>query len=432
MANIFKAKTLVGRTGIFSHEVIAPNLVHNSGNQIISGNKTFVNNLEIQGTGIFNSVDLSNISEFQFSGVGINLVNSIINLSGEIFISGNQVLTGIKNHAFTHSATGLDPLTPTDISGIWQFTVLSPQLVDGSTTGINASRNLLYNFSYGGNNITTIRLPDSGNLYGDQISITWAGGPATGILPIQRFLNNQWETIDTITTKEDKYSYNYFNGWFKKTVDTHAHNNYYLISNPSGFITQVDLSPYATITNLTNTGSTLQTNINTLTTNLINTGSNLKSQIDSMSGALDLSGSNLNNRITSLSGAAVLRFGDQTISGNKTFVNTGSFNAIQISNRLLSSYSYNSTNFIFGDSYLNFVNSSNNITGTLPSGIVSGINYYVKNLNTGILLITGSGQRTIDGFPNLNLYINESAQLIGINNIGYTGWVTISTNQGIS
>lgn len=124
--------------------------------------------------------------------------------------------------------------------------------------------------------------------------------------------------------------------------------------------------------------------------------------------------------------------GNQTISGNKTFVNTGSFNAIQISNRLLSSYSYNSTNFIFGDSYLNFVNSSNNITGTLPSGIVSGINYYVKNLNTGILLITGSGQRTIDGFPNLNLYINESAQLIGINNIGYTGWVTISTNQGIS
>jgi hypothetical protein len=68
----------------------------------------------------------------------------------------------------------------------------------------------------------------------------------------------------------------------------------------------------------------------------------------------------------------------------------------------------------------------------LPSGITSGINYYVKNLNTGILLITGSGQRTIDGFPNINLYKNESLQLLGVNNVGYTGWVTLSADNGVS
>lgn len=95
MANIFKTKTLVGRSGIFSHEVIAPNLVYNTGNQTILGNKTFIDNIEVQGTGIFNSVDLSNISEFQFSGVTMNLVDTNVYVSGGwIYISGNQVLTG--------------------------------------------------------------------------------------------------------------------------------------------------------------------------------------------------------------------------------------------------------------------------------------------------------------------------------------------------
>jgi len=235
MANIFKAKTLVGRSGIFSNEVIAPNLVYNTGNQTILGNKTFVDNIEVQGTGIFNSVDLSNISEFQFSGVTMNLVDTNVYVSGGwIYISGNPVLTGSQS-------------------------------------------------------ISTINL-------------------------------------DNIV--------------------------------------------YTT--------------------------------------------------------------GNQNIYGDKTFANTGSFNTLQITNKKLSSYSYNSTNFFFGDNYLNFANSSNNITGILPSSIISGINYYAKNLNSGILLITGSVERTIDGFSTLNLYKNESVQLVGVNNVGYTGWVTISADGGIS
>lgn len=78
--------------------IYARNLVYNTGNQNISGNKTFVNNIEVQGTGIFNSVDLSNISEFQFSGVTMNLVDTNVYVSGGwIYISGNPVLTGAQS-----------------------------------------------------------------------------------------------------------------------------------------------------------------------------------------------------------------------------------------------------------------------------------------------------------------------------------------------
>jgi hypothetical protein len=124
--------------------------------------------------------------------------------------------------------------------------------------------------------------------------------------------------------------------------------------------------------------------------------------------------------------------GDQTISGVKTFAQTGSFDTLQITNKKLSSYNYVNSNFTFGNTYINIANSSNNIIGTLPSEITSGINYYVKNLNTGILLITGSGQRTIDGFLNINLYKNESLQIFGVNNIGYTGWITVGEGIGVS
>ena len=124
--------------------------------------------------------------------------------------------------------------------------------------------------------------------------------------------------------------------------------------------------------------------------------------------------------------------GAQTISGIKTFSDTGSFNTLEITNKKLSSYSYNSGNFTFSNNYLNLANSSNSLTGTLPNPIISGMNYYVKNLNTGVLMITGAGSRTIDGFANVSLYKNDSVQLLGVNNIGYTGWATISADGGIS
>ncbi len=136
--------------------------------------------------------------------------------------------------------------------------------------------------------------------------------------------------------------------------------DFYPNSNPSGFITGVDLSSYATITNLANTGSilnsrinslsgtltgnyltttvagntyatitnlattgsTLQTNINTVASNLATTGSTLQTNINTVASNLATTGSTLNTKINNLSGVSVLTFGDQNIFGTKYFGNS--------------------------------------------------------------------------------------------------------------
>ena len=110
MANIFKAKTLVSRTGIFSHQAIAPNLVYNTGNQTIAGNKTFssaivapnlvynTGNETIAGNKTFssgistNSLNLNDIDSLSISGLDILIINNIINPSNaEIRINSSGI-----------------------------------------------------------------------------------------------------------------------------------------------------------------------------------------------------------------------------------------------------------------------------------------------------------------------------------------------------
>jgi hypothetical protein len=245
---------------------------------------------------------------------------------------------------------------------------------------------------------TTIHVTDKGNQLISGIK-TFASRPTvngTGVLLIGEASSSTLTNTIVYTTGDQTIS-------GVKTFD--------LLPIVSGnrLITGVDLSSYATNANLFTTGSILDNKINSLSGYIsgISAGGTLPSSI-------------------------VYITGNQTISGTKTFAQTGSFDTIQITNKKLSSYNYVSSNFIFSDIYINIANSSNNIIGTLPNSITSGINYYVKNLNTGILLITGSGQRTIDGFSTINLYKNESLQLLGVNNVGYTGWVTLSADNGVS
>ena len=175
---------------------------------------------------------------------------------------------------------------------------------------------------------------------------------------------------------------------------------------------------------------------NILANNLVyNTGNQNISGVKAFASRLTVNGTGvlLSGEAGQISSTLVQTTGNQDISGLKTFTNTGVFNSIQINNKLLTSYNYLTGGiFNFDNFYTTIVNSSLSTTGVLPSGITSGINYYVKNLNTGILTITGSGQRTIDGFTNINLYQNDSVNLLGMNNIGYTGWISTLANGGVS
>jgi len=217
------------------------------------------------------------------------------------------------------------------------------------------------------------------------------------------------------------------------------------INSLSGTLT----SNYATITNLISTGSTLDGKINNLSGYVsgISLGGSLPTIFVYTTGAQTISGNkNFASRLT-INGTGVLLSGEagqvsntvvqttgtQNISGLKTFTDTGVFNNIQINNKLVTSYNYVTGGiFYFDNSSFSIINSSLSTTGILPSNITSGINYYVKNLNTGILTITGSGQRTIDGFLEIDLYQNDSVNLLGINNIGYTGWISTIANGGVS
>jgi hypothetical protein len=125
--------------------------------------------------------------------------------------------------------------------------------------------------------------------------------------------------------------------------------------------------------------------------------------------------------------------GNQTISGVKTFASRPTVNGTGV---LLigegaggGDYNYFTTSITLGNSYINLANSTSGITATLPS-IASGRNYIVKNLNTGTLTVTGLN--SIDGNVNLKLHKKESAHLLGVNNVGFTGWVSLNTNPGIS
>jgi len=66
MAQRFKAKTLLSNSGVFNNEVIAPNLVFNTGNQIVSGVKAFASRPTISGTGVLLRGEAN--ADFKFTG----------------------------------------------------------------------------------------------------------------------------------------------------------------------------------------------------------------------------------------------------------------------------------------------------------------------------------------------------------------------------
>ena len=83
--------------------IYADNIVYNTGNQTISGVKTFANNLQVSGTGIFNALDLNNIDNLSLSGVDITITSGVVSLTNPlsapnlVYNIGNQNIIGNKS-----------------------------------------------------------------------------------------------------------------------------------------------------------------------------------------------------------------------------------------------------------------------------------------------------------------------------------------------
>jgi hypothetical protein len=79
--------------------------ITDQGNQTISGVKTFANNLQVSGIGIFNALDLNNIDSLSLSGVDITITSGAVTLTNPVsapnlvYNTGNQTISGVKTFA---------------------------------------------------------------------------------------------------------------------------------------------------------------------------------------------------------------------------------------------------------------------------------------------------------------------------------------------
>jgi hypothetical protein len=107
--------------------------------------------------------------------------------------------------------------------------------------------------------------------------------------------------------------------------------------------------------------------------------------------------------------------------GNNGVINPGNY-------YLSSGYNFFTGNFNVSGYSLSIAKSSYEITGVLPN-LSNNLICNIKNIGAGLLVLTGSAN--IDESSVIGLQKNESIEILGVNNIYYSGWITITSNAGI-
>jgi hypothetical protein len=350
------------------------------------------------GTGISNRNQISPIvSGYRLQVDGNLLAYNIV------YNTGNQNISGIKNFISKPTVNGTGVLLSGDSAS--RVNYLTNTLTQTGTYYATSGYNnlyLKYNNTSTTEGITRVILPYESGSLGDILNIEWTNeggaGGRTGDYFIMNRLVSDGSLSPNIPLKKDNYIS------FIRTPggDNSGYAWHQVAANQTTINASLDYSRalFPTKENLYVTGQT----ISNLFTNTISDGL---------------------GRIDILSGQSVLIYGDQAnISGRKSFQN---LNYV----RKTTAYNYVTGNFDFNNFYVNLINATSPRTGILPTP-TSGLNYYVKNLNTGVVFLTGISGLKIDSADYLNLYKNESVELLGVNNLGYTGWITMSLNEGLT
>ena len=431
MANTFKVKKLLGASGIFSSLVEAPNLVYNTGNQTVSGIKNFISRPTVNNTGVVLSGEAATPANLATTGstlnTRINNLSGYINSTGSniVFTTGNQTITGQK--------------------------IFQDKLLVGLTTPDAATPD---------NILQTNSLTIAG------VDLTAGGQVPSTVIKGATFLGKSDGSLGILTNSNSVWGPTAFE-FAGVNFDVTAYNNMYFTA---GYLPQFWLDTNGNVgIDTAYPSERLEVNGNVLANNLVyNTGdqtiNGIKSFVNSTATTVSkfegfngnpleiiTTDENLSNGYGSSAyaigvgdkGFVVKYSSSDTDWGQPILVSEGGTTVVRPAstitfpqpllapNLVYSSgdYNYFTTSTTLGNSYVNLANSTSGITATLPS-IASGRNYIVKNLNTGTLTVTGSA--LIDGNVNVKLYKNESTHLLGVRNIGFTGWVSLNTNPGIS
>jgi hypothetical protein len=197
-------------------------------------------------------------------------------------------------------------------------------------------------------------------------------------------------------------------------------------------------STYATITNLASTGSTLVNSIGSLSgtltsnystiTNLASTGSTLDTKINSLSGYINSSSSNI-----------VFTTGNQTISGTKTFIQDttfgdsaqGDFLVISGNNfTVYGSGNFTSGLFVNGNAVLTGVNLSSYATTVNLASTGSTLDTKINNLSGYVTGVTGTFGASVNSLSANSVFITGSQTISG--NKTFRNTLSVATISGLS
>jgi len=359
------------------------NVVYTIADQTINGTKNFTTRPTVNGTGV---ILTSETGQF-----GSNLTNVV-------FTTGNQTISGTKNFNVrpTVSTTGVVLISETGqfyprtnpsgyITGNAVF-ITGNQIISGQKTFDSGPiirldlNQIALKTGDGGNSIfihvpsinanRTYTIPDVGS----SAAFVLTSGPQT-ISGVKNFTTRPTVSGTGVLLEGESLSTGVLNDYVNKNETGQFYSN----SNPSGFITGIDLSSYATQTYVTGISGELQTQITTLNNQ---TGSfYLNSNPSGYITGVDLSFSGNYYTKDESESRYVNTTGAETILGDKTF-----HDRVYINNLYVTGLEtiVNTTNTNIASNYIML-----NLTG----GAVDG----------GIFFVTGSG---LTG-------INDSGAIIG-------------------